>query len=98
VSARRALLRSIIVRYDFLPGNTSVFAAYTSHGEGISQIVTEAHEARTDVLRLIDRRIGLERLREDLDRARQIVGTPQAGHLDSSSRAAVRPAASCSPA
>jgi|SRR5450755_1265890 len=43
-----------------------------------------AHEARTDVLRLIDRRIGLERLREDLDRARQIVGTPLGDNLGDS--------------
>lgn len=32
----------------------------------LSRLVLEAHDARTDVLRLIDRRIGLERLRDDL--------------------------------
>jgi TnpA family transposase len=48
----------------------------------LTRLVLEAHDARTDVLRLIDRRIGLERLREDLTRAERIVRPHGPGHLD----------------
>ncbi len=44
-------------------------------------VVIEAHDAGTDALRLIDRRIGLDRIRQDLDRAQQI-NRPVDGHLD----------------
>ena len=42
----------------------------------------EAHESGGDVLRLIERRIGIERLREDRDRAQGIVRPTETGHLD----------------
>ncbi len=48
----------------------------------LSQIVLEAHDANTDVLRLVERRIGIERLREDLDRAQGVVRPQDTGHLD----------------
>jgi TnpA family transposase len=47
----------------------------------LARVVLEAHDAGADVLRLIDRRIGLDRLRLDLDRAQQI-NRPVDGHLD----------------
>jgi hypothetical protein len=48
----------------------------------LTRLVLEAHDARTDVLRLIDRRIGLDRLREDLARAERIARPHGPGHLD----------------
>src|SRR5204862_3979692 len=45
----------------------------------LSGVVLEAHDSGTDVLRLIERRIGIERLREDRDRARGIAARPTAG-------------------
>ena len=48
----------------------------------LSQIVLEAHDSGADVLRLIERRIGIERLREDLDRAQGVVRPQDTGHLD----------------
>ena len=44
-------------------------------------LVLEAHDAGADPIRLIDRRIGIDRLRQDLDRARQI-SRPIDGHHD----------------
>jgi TnpA family transposase/methylmalonyl-CoA mutase cobalamin-binding subunit len=47
----------------------------------LSQVVLDAHDSGTDVMRLIERRIGIEALRGDLQRA-QGVARPQAtGHL-----------------
>jgi hypothetical protein len=48
----------------------------------LAQALFEARDANTDVLRLIDRRIGLDRLREDLDRAERILRPHGTGHLD----------------
>jgi len=48
----------------------------------LSGVVLEAHDSGTDVLRLIERRIGIEQLRADLDRARGIVRPTDSGHLD----------------
>jgi hypothetical protein len=48
----------------------------------LARIVLEAHDEHVDVLRLVDRRIGLERLREDLDRAQRITRPQGDGHLD----------------
>lgn len=50
----------------------------------LSQVVLEAHDSGADVLRLIDRRIGIGRLREDLDRAQGVARRQDTGHLDSS--------------
>jgi TnpA family transposase len=47
----------------------------------LARMVLEAHDAQADALRLIDRRIGLERLRQDLNRAERI-NRPVEGHLD----------------
>jgi hypothetical protein len=44
--------------------------------------VLEAHDSGVDVLRLIERRIVIERLREDRDRAQGIVRPPETGHID----------------
>jgi len=48
----------------------------------LSQAVLEAHDSGTDVLRLVERRIGINRLRADLDRARGVAGPKDTGHLD----------------
>lgn len=48
----------------------------------LAQAVLEAHDGRTDVLRLVERRIGLDRLRQDLDRAHQINRPQGDSHLD----------------
>jgi hypothetical protein len=48
----------------------------------LSQVVLEAHDSGIDVLRLVERRIGIEQLRADLDRARGVARPPQTGHLD----------------
>jgi hypothetical protein len=48
----------------------------------LSQVVLEAHDSGADVLRLVDRRIGIARLREDLDRARGVARPQDTGHLD----------------
>ena len=48
----------------------------------LSSVVLEAHDSGGDVLRLIERRIGFERLREDRDRARGVVRPTDIGHLD----------------
>jgi hypothetical protein len=48
----------------------------------LARIVLEAHDEHVDVLRLVDRRIGRERLREDLDRAQRITRPQGDGHLD----------------
>ena len=48
----------------------------------LSQVVLEAHDSGSDVWRLIERRIGIERLREDLDRARGVARPQSTGHLD----------------
>jgi TnpA family transposase len=47
----------------------------------LARVVLEAHDAGADALRLIDRPIGLDRLRQDLGRAQQI-NRPVDGHLD----------------
>lgn len=47
----------------------------------LAQVVLEAHDAGADALRLIDRRIGLKRLRQDLDRAQRI-NRPTDSHHD----------------
>ena len=47
----------------------------------LAQALFEARDANTDVLRLIDRRIGLDRLREDLGRAERILRPHNTGHL-----------------
>jgi TnpA family transposase len=48
----------------------------------LSKVVLEAHDAGTDVLRLVERRIGFEQLRADLDRAQGVARPAQTGHLD----------------
>ena len=48
----------------------------------LSSVVLEAHDSGTDVLRLIERRIGIERLREDLGRAQGVARPQPTGHLD----------------
>ena len=48
----------------------------------LSQVVLEAHDSGGDMVRLIERRIGIERLREDLDRARGVARPQSTGHLD----------------
>jgi TnpA family transposase len=48
----------------------------------LSQVVLEAHDSGTDVLRLVERRIGIAKLREDLDRARGVARPQGTGHLD----------------
>jgi hypothetical protein len=48
----------------------------------LSRVVLEAHDSGADVLRLIERRIGIERLRVDLDRAQGVARPQDAGHLD----------------
>jgi TnpA family transposase len=48
----------------------------------LSQLVLEAHDSGTDVLRLVERRIGIERLREDLNRAQGVARPADTGHID----------------
>ncbi|MGC9221811.1 MAG: Tn3 family transposase [Solirubrobacteraceae bacterium] len=48
----------------------------------LSQAVIDAHDSATDALLLVQRRIGIERLREDLARARGIARPQPTGHLD----------------
>jgi len=48
----------------------------------LSAVVLEAHDSGTDILRLIERRIGIDRLREDLGRARGIARPQPTGHID----------------
>jgi TnpA family transposase len=48
----------------------------------LSKVVLEAHDSGTDVLRLVERRIGFEQLRADLDRAQGVARPAQTGHLD----------------
>jgi hypothetical protein len=48
----------------------------------LSSVVLEAHDSGGDVLRLIERRLGIERLREDRDRAQGIVRPTDTGHID----------------
>ncbi|MGC9221984.1 MAG: hypothetical protein ACP5H2_11655 [Solirubrobacteraceae bacterium] len=48
----------------------------------LSQVVLEAHDSGTVVLRLVERRIGIAKLREDLDRARGVARPQDTGHLD----------------
>ena len=47
----------------------------------LSQVVLEAHDSGGDMLRLIERRIGIERLRADLDRARGVARPQSTGTL-----------------
>jgi len=47
----------------------------------LSTVVLEAHDSGADVLRLIERRIGIERLREDLGRAHGIARPQPTGTL-----------------
>jgi hypothetical protein len=48
----------------------------------LSGVVLEAHDSHADLLRLIERRIGIEQLREDRDRAQGIVRPTDTGHID----------------
>ena len=48
----------------------------------LSGVVLEAHDAGIDVMRLIERRIGIEQLRQDLDRAQGIRRPAETGHID----------------
>jgi TnpA family transposase len=48
----------------------------------LSQAVIDAHDSGADVLLLVERRIGIDRLREDLARARGITRPQPSGHLD----------------
>ena len=48
----------------------------------LSGVILEAHDGGGDVLRMIERRIGIERLRADRDRAQGIVRPTDTGHLD----------------
>ena len=48
----------------------------------LSTVVLEAHDSGTDILRLIERRIAIDRLREDLSRAQGIARPQPTGHLD----------------
>jgi Domain of unknown function (DUF4158)/Tn3 transposase DDE domain len=48
----------------------------------LSTVVLEAHDSGTDILRLIERRIGIDGLREDLGRAQGIARPQPTGHLD----------------
>ncbi len=47
----------------------------------LSRAVLEAHDSGTDVLRLIERRVGIEALRADLDRAQGVAHPHGTGHL-----------------
>ncbi len=48
----------------------------------LSSVVLEAHDSGGDMLRLIERRIGIERLRSDRDRAQGIARPTDTGYLD----------------
>jgi TnpA family transposase len=48
----------------------------------LSGIVLEAHDSGTDVLRLIERRIGIDQLRVDYERAQGVARPQGTGHLD----------------
>ncbi len=48
----------------------------------LSGVVLEAHDSGTDVIRLIERRIGIDQLRADLDRAQGIARPADTGHID----------------
>jgi hypothetical protein len=48
----------------------------------LSSVILEAHDSGSDVLRMIERRIGIERLRADRDRAQGIARPTDTGHLD----------------
>lgn len=48
----------------------------------LSQAVIDAYDTGSDVLLLVERRIGIERLREDLARARGITSQQPTGHLE----------------
>jgi hypothetical protein len=47
----------------------------------LSRVVLEAHDSGTDVMRLVARRIGIEQLRADLDRAAGVARPHGTGHL-----------------
>ncbi len=47
----------------------------------LSGVILEAHDSDGDVLRMIERRIGIERLRADRDRAQGIARPTDTGHL-----------------
>jgi hypothetical protein len=48
----------------------------------LSKVVLQAHDTGTDVVRLVERRIGIEQLRADLDRAQGVARPAQTGYLD----------------
>ncbi len=48
----------------------------------LSSVILEAHDSGGDVLRMVERRIGIERLRADRDRAQGIARPTDTGHLD----------------
>jgi TnpA family transposase len=48
----------------------------------LSNVILEAHDSGGDVLRMVERRIGIERLRADRDRAQGIARPSDTGHLD----------------
>jgi len=48
----------------------------------LSAVVLEAHDSGTDVMRLIQRRIGIDQLRSDLNRAQGIARPTETGHID----------------
>jgi hypothetical protein len=48
----------------------------------LSGVVLEAHDSWTDAMRLIERRIGIEQLRRDRDRAQGIRRPAETGHID----------------
>jgi hypothetical protein len=48
----------------------------------LSSVILEAHDSGSDVLGMIERRIGIERLRADRDRAQGIARPTETGHLD----------------
>src|ERR1700757_981529 len=48
----------------------------------LSQVVLEGHDSGTDVLRFVERPIGITKLREDLDRAHGVARPQDTGHLD----------------
>jgi hypothetical protein len=63
----------------------------------LSGVVLEAHNGGGDVLRMIERGIGIERLRADRDRAQGSPGRPTPGTSICSTPTAAPPAASSSP-
>lgn len=48
----------------------------------LSRVVLKAHDSGSDVLRLVERRIGIEQLRTDLDRAEGVARPHGTGHLE----------------